>query len=856
MNQELSINIKDTILFGHLLKNEDDNYKFTNNIIEVYKIVKPILDNQIPKTFQTYTLHDVAHSIRIMQHMALLIEDINKLSCLEIAVLIYSALLHDIGMAVSEEDKHLIQSNQYSLTDESYDSYLKKHNNNESEAMQDYVRKIHGRRSAVYIREQLIDGKNTIEDYLFIPGYPNTSFSNEVSLICESHSEDYNWLLNKLRYQPKPRLPKYETVKGSYIINPMFCAILLRFGDILDFDNQRVPPSLYELIKPKEKSNEEWKKQFSIENFNKIREDIKTGSKVIHFDGNCSEPRIHRGILTYFKGINREILDAREFTTDMKHHYKFNLIHPVENNIIPDGYTISDLALTLEYESITQLLMGKNLYSEPKIGLRELVQNAIDACMTRKEIEDKIQCTGKKSYKSEIKIILDKPTDRVIIKDNGTGMSLYILKKYFLNAGVSYYISDDFRLKGYNYRPIGKYGIGFLSCFMLSDTVLVKTQYYDEDIIFQVSMTRNNQFVVINEESASKFEGTEIILEYSKFSNVFASSKDIINFLNKYFLTEAVQINVLNTEEGKLELVDNPLTFIKDDKSDKNHVIDLSKYLVDINGYISLVVQKPFAHRHINELVDRNRKLVYFDGDNLKLIDDNFDQSLLLNNKQLKYWNIPLIEDEAYQHAASLLDDNEEEIIDFLKDKVTNLSIFIKEGLDIEINDHECLQIGDEITDNLLFDDLIKFGLEMNWPTKIYSAQQNVFFDNGELFFTLINDIIAYSSSKIKTRLYIRNVLIDQYSFYLWGPPIISSLKLSSIDINSFNENISPNISRDKLDHDSDTALSYAITKAIHFWALESLSLTKAEKSLLKEFINANMNRESILLKSDYNKQI
>lgn len=60
--------------------------------------------------------------------------------------------------------------------------------------------------------------------------------------------------------------------------------------------------------------------------------------------------------------------------------------------------------------------------------------------------------------------------------DNGSGMSIEILKKYFLNVGVSYYASDDYLLQGRNYSPIGHYGIGFLACFMLSDRVEVTSE--------------------------------------------------------------------------------------------------------------------------------------------------------------------------------------------------------------------------------------------------------------------------------------------------------------------------------------------------------------------------------------------
>jgi len=75
--------------------------------------------------------------------------------------------------------------------------------------------------------------------------------------------------------------------------------------------------------------------------------------------------------------------------------------------------------------------------------------------------------------------------------DNGRGMSIDILKNYFLNVGVSYYVSDDYQFKGYKYLPIGNYGIGFLACFMLSDKVNVITKYYGESRANKVQVSQS-----------------------------------------------------------------------------------------------------------------------------------------------------------------------------------------------------------------------------------------------------------------------------------------------------------------------------------------------------------------------------
>ena len=45
-----------------------------------------------------------------MQYMSKLVDDLTKLDQLEVALLVYSTLVDDIGMAVSEEDISSIRS--------------------------------------------------------------------------------------------------------------------------------------------------------------------------------------------------------------------------------------------------------------------------------------------------------------------------------------------------------------------------------------------------------------------------------------------------------------------------------------------------------------------------------------------------------------------------------------------------------------------------------------------------------------------------------------------------------------------------------------------------------------------------
>lgn len=110
MNIDTDFNIDNLTLVQYLKSIESP---FLANITEVYKVVKVILNNRTQYIFPNYTLHNVGHSLRVAEYMSKLVDDYTKLSELEITLLIYSALLHDIGMAVSQEDITAIKNDSF-----------------------------------------------------------------------------------------------------------------------------------------------------------------------------------------------------------------------------------------------------------------------------------------------------------------------------------------------------------------------------------------------------------------------------------------------------------------------------------------------------------------------------------------------------------------------------------------------------------------------------------------------------------------------------------------------------------------------------------------------------------------------
>jgi molecular chaperone HtpG len=98
-----------------------------------------------------YTLHDTGHSFRIMEYMSKIITNLDDLNELEIVMLVYAALLYDVGMAVSAEYVELIKNDCFEATDIKFSVLRKVNNYDDTIGLQEYVRRIHAQLSGRYI---------------------------------------------------------------------------------------------------------------------------------------------------------------------------------------------------------------------------------------------------------------------------------------------------------------------------------------------------------------------------------------------------------------------------------------------------------------------------------------------------------------------------------------------------------------------------------------------------------------------------------------------------------------------------------------------------------------------------------
>src|ERR1700760_2756555 len=108
-------------------------------------------------------------------------------------------------------------------------------------------------------------------------------------------------------------------------------------------------------------------------------------------------------------------------------------------------------------------LLSQHLYSSPRVYVRELLQNAVDAVTARRRLEQ--------DAPTAIRLILDPSGLR--IEDPGVGLSEQDAHRFLATIGRS---SKRAGLAGARQEFLGQFGIGLLACFTVAETIRVVTR--------------------------------------------------------------------------------------------------------------------------------------------------------------------------------------------------------------------------------------------------------------------------------------------------------------------------------------------------------------------------------------------
>ena len=443
-----------------------------------------------------YTLHDQVHLLRVTELMSSILSETvaNHLNPLEIMLLILAAHFHDQGMVLERSEIDALEQNpaflifrdtweiehpnlkevRQRLRDRSLsDSELLRCRETEHDLraalLTDHIRTTHGERSAKFVRDRYsADPRWTVS---------GTNVAELVARLCQSHVQRAADLTAAKGF-------RVDEVVGIYRVNMPYLGLLLRLADILDFDRDRTPDSLYRTINFRsDVSLREWGKHRSVTGW--VIEPT-----LVQFTMLCEHPEYQRAAYQFMDWIDAELAgsqavcrnfpaNAREYTIDLPLSVDRSRIEPKDN-----AYIYYDLEFSLSRDEVVKLLMMDGLYGGSWLCVRELLQNSLDALRHRKAL---IRSQGQMKWSDgniEMTHEIDAAGHEVVrCTDNGIGMDRSIVERFLTNAGRSYYRSPEFeqerasfREAGVDFDPCAQFGIGFMSCFMLGDRITIKTR--------------------------------------------------------------------------------------------------------------------------------------------------------------------------------------------------------------------------------------------------------------------------------------------------------------------------------------------------------------------------------------------
>ena len=201
-------------------------------------------------------------------------------------------------------------------------------------------------------------------------------------------------------------------------------------------------------------------------------------------------------------------------------------------------------------------LMVHAVYSEQEVFLRELISNAADAC--DKLRYEAITAPELTSGDSELKVTLtvDAANNRLIVADNGIGMSHDELVENLgtiARSGTRAFIERLAEGKG-DVNLIGQFGVGFYSAFIVAQHVDVISTRAGADETWHWSSDGESAFTVepaAAEDAQGCPRGTEIRLTLKDDAKEFLEAQRLDQVVKTYSDHIAIPIELAEIKDGE-----------------------------------------------------------------------------------------------------------------------------------------------------------------------------------------------------------------------------------------------------------------------------------------------------------------
>lgn len=516
-----------------------------------------------PFYFPEYTNHGITHINNVLDFADKLIpesfyEALGKKENKEntVSILVLSILLHDLGMFIKESGlKYLLgmeennKSNSCAEWKKRWDEFCFQICHAPSKVLdiiygneENYQFNIS---SKPFCAEFIRKNHHRIAYQIAVEGFPgetlNTMFktiqNQDIVKLAGIVAMSHGINLRDVELENELKSLRQGT-KAPYGAPVYYLMAVLRLADLIDAGIDRAPKLQYDMDSFNSLISErEWRLNERI-NHKKMPPDSDLAEclEVAAFPKDSVE---YVQLKSWFDYWQKE-LDLSWAVIGEKYDTKYQLtirrvIAPMEEE---DRFVTREMALKVNPDIVKHLIAP--LYGEDvSYGVRELLQNSVDACIERKIMEDE----KGKDYKGEIVVDVDTANGLFTITDNGIGMTADIIANYYLTVGASFRNSpewyQDFQDEERKPKMArnGRFGIGALAAFLIGSTVKVLTRNINENFGYSFSYSLESN--LLNVEKISEVEiGTKIQIKISeKNTNKFK----IASFFNRPNVTVTIK---------------------------------------------------------------------------------------------------------------------------------------------------------------------------------------------------------------------------------------------------------------------------------------------------------------------------
>lgn len=234
-------------------------------------------------------------------------------------------------------------------------------------------------------------------------------------------------------------------------------------------------------------------------------------------------------------------------------------------------------------------IIKKWLYSDKDIFLRELVSNGCDAVTKLKKLASIGEAQIDENEKFKVTVSIFKDAKKLVISDNGIGMTAEEIDKYINQiafSGASDFLSKYKEEDDKGSQIIGHFGLGFYSAFMVADSVEIDSlSYQDGAKAAKWICDGSMEFDLTDGDRTER--GTTITLNIAEDSKEFLEESTIRQILHKYCAFLPIEIYVEVPEDKHEDHCDC------DHDHDHDHEDDTPSEPKPINNTTPLWMKKP-----------------------------------------------------------------------------------------------------------------------------------------------------------------------------------------------------------------------------------------------------------------------